>query len=212
MLLSLIVVVNVHGATSFQQLRTVRGHLCATYHAACQLLQLLENDLHWDNTLKDSIISSSLHQIYTLFAIVLSACFPSNPEDLWGKFRDDMSEDVLHCVRYQTWNPTLRITAEIYNDTLIMIEDMCLLMANHVLSCLGMAAPNRPMCDAFNHKLQREKQYDTKALVEIARTNVPQLYQQQRIAYDTLMEGVHSGSAGIYFLDVSGGTGITFLI
>lgn len=47
-----------------------------------------------------------------------------------------MSEDVLHRVRRQTLNPTLQMTAEIYNETLIMIEDMCLLMANKVLSVL----------------------------------------------------------------------------
>lgn len=77
-----------------------------------------------------------------------------------------MSEDVLHRVRRQTLNP-------------IMIEDMCLLMANKVLSCLGMTAPNRHMHNAFNHELQREKQYDTEALAETVRTNVPQLNQQQ---------------------------------
>lgn len=40
------------------------------------------------------------------------------------KYRDDMSEDVLHRVRCQTLNHTLQITAEIYNETLIMIEDV----------------------------------------------------------------------------------------
>ncbi|XP_076251551.1 uncharacterized protein LOC143190865 [Rhynchophorus ferrugineus] len=51
-----------------------------------------------------------------------------------------------------------------------------------------------------------------KALAETVRTNVPQLNQQQRIAYDTLIEAVNSGSVGIYFLDAPGGTGKTFLI
>ncbi|XP_046976299.1 ATP-dependent DNA helicase pif1-like [Vanessa cardui] len=123
-----------------------------------------------------------------------------------------MSEDVLHRVRRQTLNHTLQMTEEIYNDTLIMIEDMCLLMANKVLSCLGMTAPNRHMHDALNHELQREHQYDIEALAETVRTNVPQLNQQQRIAYDTLIEAVNSGSGGIYFLDAPGGTGKTFLI
>ncbi|GBP48677.1 ATP-dependent DNA helicase pif1 [Eumeta japonica] len=93
-----------------------------------------------------------------------------------------------------------------------MIEDMCLLIANKVLSCLGMTAPNRHMHDALNHELQREQQYDIEALAETVRTNVPQLNQQQRIAYDTLIEAVNSGSGGIYFLDAPGGTGKTFLI
>ncbi|CAH1114855.1 unnamed protein product [Psylliodes chrysocephalus] len=122
-----------------------------------------------------------------------------------------MSEDVLHRVRRQTLNPTLQMTEEIYNETLIMIEDMCLLMANKVLSCLGMTAPNRHMHDALNYELQRE-QYDIEALAETVRTNVPHLNQQQRIAYDTLIEAANSESGGIYFLAAPGGTEKTFLI
>ncbi|GBP26529.1 hypothetical protein EVAR_86031_1 [Eumeta japonica] len=89
-----LLLVNVRGPTSFKQLRTVNGQLCATYREACQLLHLLENDSHWDDTLKDSVISSSPHQIRTLFGIIISTCFPSNPKVLWVKYRDDMSEDV----------------------------------------------------------------------------------------------------------------------
>lgn len=198
-----LLLLNVRGPISFEQLRTVNRQLCATYREACQLLHLLENDSPWDVTLKDSVISSSPHQIRTLFAIIIST---SNPKDLWIKYRDDMSEDVLHRVRRQTLNPTLQMTKEIY-----MKEDMCLLMKK-VLSCLGMTAPNRHMYDALNHELQREQQYDIEALAEIVRTNVPQLNQQQKIAYNTLVEAVNSGSGGIYFLDAPGGTGKTFLI
>jgi hypothetical protein len=89
-----------------------------------------------------------------------------------------MSEDVLNRVRRQTLNPTLQMTAEIYSETLIMIKDMCLLMANKVLSCLGMTAPNRCMHDALNHEFQREQEFGIEALAETVRTNVPQLNQQ----------------------------------
>lgn len=123
-----------------------------------------------------------------------------------------MSEDILHRVLRQTLNPTLQRTAEMYNETLIMIENMCSLMAKKVLSCLGMTANNRHMHDALNHELQSEQHYDTEALAETVRTNVPQLNQRQRIAYDTLIEAVNSGSGGIYFIDAPGGTGKTFLI
>lgn len=67
-----------------------------------------------------------------------------------------MFEDVLHRMRCQTLNPTLHMTADIYNEILSMIEDMCLFMANKVLSYLGMISPNGQRQDAFNHELQRE--------------------------------------------------------
>lgn len=68
------------------------------------------------------------------------------------------------------------------------------------------------MHDALNHELQREQQYDIDALAETVRTNVSQLNQQQKNAYNTLIKAVNNGSGGIYFLDAAGGTGKTFVI
>ncbi|CAB3225493.1 unnamed protein product [Arctia plantaginis] len=42
--------VNVRGPTSFETLRTVNGVIFPTYRAACEELNLLENDTHWDST------------------------------------------------------------------------------------------------------------------------------------------------------------------
>lgn len=53
-----LLLVNVRGPTSFENLRTVNGELCATYREACQRLNLLEDDSHWDDTLADAVISS----------------------------------------------------------------------------------------------------------------------------------------------------------
>ncbi|XP_036322284.1 uncharacterized protein LOC118736293 [Rhagoletis pomonella] len=79
---------NVRGPTSFISVRTVRGEVFATYREACQKIQLLENDMHWEYTLADAVQSSYPHQLRTLFAIVISTCFPSNPINLWEKFKD----------------------------------------------------------------------------------------------------------------------------
>lgn len=77
-------------------------------------------------------------------------------------------------------------------------------MENKVLSCLGMILRNRSMHDTFNHKLQRKQPYDTKALTEAVRTNVPKMNHHQKITYDTLIEAVINGTGGIYSLDAPG--------
>ena len=64
-----------------------------------------------------------------------------------------------------------------------------------VLSQLGMPAPNRPMHDAFNQELLREKMYN----LELLRINVPLLNPQQKYIFDTLMKIVNDGTGGIYF-------------
>ncbi|GFU70859.1 ATP-dependent DNA helicase [Trichonephila clavipes] len=79
--------INVRGPISFQDLRTVNGQLCATYRQACQELNLLENDEHWDTALADASNTARPQQIRTLFAIILTTCFPSNPKKIFGKIQ-----------------------------------------------------------------------------------------------------------------------------
>ncbi|VDM92856.1 unnamed protein product [Onchocerca ochengi] len=63
--------------------------------------------------------------------------------ELWEKYKSYMDEDILHRLRSENSNMNMDFTAEIYNEALIMIEDMCLQIANKVLSQLGMPPPNR---------------------------------------------------------------------
>ena len=193
-----LLLVNVRGPTSFQQLRTVNGILCGTYREACQCLGLLENDSHWDHTLEDAVISSNAKQIRTLFSIILSTCFPSTPIDLWDKYKDHMAEDILLQKRLTTSNVDLQMNEEIHNEALILIEDMCLMLTTKRLMQLGMTTPNRPMHDAFNQELRRETQYDLEALRETIQRNVPLLNQQQKYAYDMIMKVVDDGRDGFF--------------
>lgn len=94
-----LLLINKRGPTSFQELRTVNGHVCATYREACQELNLLENDAHWDTSLADASNTARPQQIRTLFAVILTTCFPSNPKELWEKYKDYMSEDILYRLR-----------------------------------------------------------------------------------------------------------------
>lgn len=207
-----LLLVKVPGPKSFADLKTVNGRSCETFREACQELKLLESDLHWDATLAEAAISASTSQIRMLFAIILSVCFPSNPPLLWINYRDDMADDILHRVRQNTNNSELDFTDEIYNEALVLIEDLCLMICNKSLQQLGMPSPNRNWHDLFNIEMQREQQYDQNDLNAYVRANEPKLNEQQKIAYDSLIEAIDNGSGGLYFLDAPGGTGKTFLI
>ncbi|GFW76494.1 ATP-dependent DNA helicase [Trichonephila clavipes] len=195
-----------------QDLRTVNGQLCATYRQACQELNLLENDAHWDTALADASNTAQPQQIRTLFAIILTTCFRSNPKALWEKYKDYMSEDILHRLRAANQNPDIQFTPNVYNEALILIEDICLTIANKALVQLGMPASNRPANNLFDRDLQRETHYDSDELGTFVRTNLPQLILEQRIAYDRIMRAITEQSGGLFFIDAPGGTGKTFLL
>ena len=150
-----LLLVNIRGPTSFESLRTVDGVLCATFREACQRLNLLENDAHWDLTLADATVSAPANQIRTLFAIIIATCHPSNPTELWNKYKDWMADDILHTARTTTSNFDLAINEEMLNEALVPIE-----------SIEPMPVPNRSMNEEFNRKLQRGQDYDQDEMTE----------------------------------------------
>lgn len=207
-----LLLINVIGPTSFGALRTVNGVMCATFREACQQLQLLENDNHWHQTLDDAIVSSPANTVRVLFAIIITTCHPSNPRELWDKYKDDISEDILHRLRLAAGNPDLEINNDIHNEALVLIEDLCLLMGGKILVEMNLPAPNRQMIDVLNRELERERSYDTNTLEQQVQRDVPLLNDQQKSAYDQLMTSVNDGIGGLFFLDAPGGTGKTFLL
>ncbi|XP_053593876.1 uncharacterized protein LOC128667531 [Microplitis demolitor] len=47
----------VRGPTSFKDIRTVNGVVYQSYQAACKALDLIEDDSHWDETLKEACVT-----------------------------------------------------------------------------------------------------------------------------------------------------------
>lgn len=203
----------VRGPNSFEARRTVDGVLRRTYREACQKLDLLEHDQHWDKTLQEAALSSSAAQLRTLFAIILTTCNPSDPVRLWETYKEPMSEDILHSV--QRANPTLEIafTPAVFNLALIRLEDRCLLMSGKQLSQLGLTSPERAQGDSLNADYLRETNYDLQTLEAFIESNLPLLNTDQKIAFDFVMGQIRRNerNGAITFLDAPGGTGKTFL-
>ena len=122
-------------------------------------------------TFADAALSSSPHQIRQLFSMILTTCFPSEASGLWNKYTDSMSEDILHRIRITTQNLNIEFSAEIYNEQLIMIEDICILISNMPLIHFGMIAPNRPAANIINGDVQREHQFDMTSLATFVANN-----------------------------------------
>ncbi|GFY27012.1 ATP-dependent DNA helicase [Trichonephila clavipes] len=151
-------------------------------------------------------------QIRRLFAIVLTTCFPARAQILWEIHKDSMTDDILHQHRIRCHDPTITFSDEMYNEALIAIEDLCIVIANLPLSNFGMNSPNRTASDLINTEMNRELQYSTVEMAAIVARNVPLLNEEQRTIYDRIMLAVSAGQGGFFFLDAPGGTGKTFVI
>ena len=52
-----VLLLHVPGATSYEDLKTMNGYTAITFHEACKLMYLLDDDAEWDN----ACITRSLH-------------------------------------------------------------------------------------------------------------------------------------------------------
>ncbi|VDK69481.1 unnamed protein product [Onchocerca ochengi] len=64
---------------------------------------------------------------------------------------------------------------EIYNEALIMIEDLCLQIGNKVLIQLRMPSLNGFTSDSFDVELRSERSYNTVDLLSYVQSNIPKL-------------------------------------
>ena len=87
---------NRSGSRSFEDLRTIDGELYPTYKAACIAMELLENDMHWDETLGEAASHSSPASFRLLYCSILLHGEPALPQQLYEKYEDEMMSDFIH--------------------------------------------------------------------------------------------------------------------
>ena len=104
------------GPTSFQDIRTFNNNICETYREACLVRGLLENDQHLSLAMQEATVNQSPANLRSLLAIILTSCIPSNPGEMWTLFRNQLSEDFLHQHRRHNNNQEADYNNEIYNQ------------------------------------------------------------------------------------------------
>lgn len=199
---------HVRGPTSFQYLKTFDGVLKETYQATCRARGLLENDDHWENTLREALLSQCSQQLRELFVVILLFCQPSEPLKLWDIFKDDLCEDIRHRIKQQNLNFTLPYNAEIYNQGLIQIENKLMQLNDKSLSDYGLPCSVRT---ENNGAETITNHYDTNNLTAFVNENLPKLVPDQKYAFQTIIDSVINDKRKVFFLDAPGGTGKTFL-
>ena len=200
----------VKGPTSFEDLRTFNGQVCATCREACQIRGLLEDDAHWDATMLEAAAVHSATRLRNLFAILLTTCGLSNPGQLRESHKESLTEDILMQARRRNPGLDLIYTSDMFNQALILIEDKVLEMAGKDLEQLSLPTPDRNLCDRLSREMLRETSYDMDQLDAHVSANEPLLVKDQRAAYNVILDLVNRKTGGIVFLDTPGGTGKTF--
>lgn len=202
----------IKGPNSFADLKFVNDETCETYREACLKLGLLEDDKHWEVTLCEAELTRHPRQIRDLFVIIISICAPADPMRLWERFKEILSEDIQRRIRIANPGIDIQFSDEIFNETLILIEETCLSMVNKTLFQLGLPAPKFIQINLINRDLMRGRQYNSEELQTYVENQKKLLVCDQKTAFVSIMNRFESGNGGIFFLDAPGGTGKTFLL
>ena len=92
-LLNRLLLLNVWGAISFDNLKTVNEILCGSFQDAVCLLNLFADDQEWKRCLQEAAICQMPAQMRLTFAFILTFCIPLNALELWNFFKSSLSED-----------------------------------------------------------------------------------------------------------------------
>lgn len=93
-----LLLVNVRGPNSFQQLRIINGVTHATLRSVHHVLNLLEKDSYRDLCINEACNTSHRNQVLAFFAIILTACSPSSSTELWQKYKVHMAEIIFRSI------------------------------------------------------------------------------------------------------------------
>ena len=154
-------------------------------------------------------------QIRTLFTTILTQCNPSDPSNLWQKYKDEMSADILHQYRKRNQLPEHQPDQMIYNETLLRIEKL-LTSQGLSLECYeGMPQLIRSSQFFESTLIAIERNYNVDELKAELSEKVPLLNCDQKRAFDTIKDAsdnpITNNFNKVFFVDGPGGTGKTFL-
>nr|XP_042898738.1 uncharacterized protein LOC107440395 [Parasteatoda tepidariorum] len=202
----------VHGPTSFNDLKTFGEIKCETFKQACLVRELLENDSHWKSTLEEAVVVRSPEMLRNLFAIMLQTCSIANLLELWNLQRENMLEDVLHQARIRSTDMDSNYDDAIFNQALILLENKVKELGGSGLKTYGLPLLQQTDTIDLNREILRATNYNTDEMTSYIDSNEPNLVQDQKEALEKILFAVFNDVGGIFFVDAPGGTGKTYLI
>ncbi|GFQ71288.1 ATP-dependent DNA helicase [Trichonephila clavata] len=123
-----------------------------------------------------------------LFAVMLQVCAVSNPNQLWIKHQENLSEDILHQVRIQQRNMDFEFSTEILNEALIIIEDKVRSLGGSDLKSVGLLQPNRDSSTIDD--VLRERTYNVSELRRFLEENEGKMLPDQREIFQKITDSV----------------------
>ncbi len=202
---------HVPGATDWKDLKTVDGQQYDTFKEACIALGVLNDDREHELCLEESALRDMPAKLRSLFCIILVYCEPADPAKLWIKFKDSMSDDVVHTLRSK--NIETFTHDHIENEVLKMIEEELHCMGKSLTDYSGMPLPNEEMSINVEHQVIQDELFNATDQKEKLEVKADQLNHDQKLIFNEVLSAVCDGNSThqVFLINSPGGYGKTFL-
>eukprot|EP00116_Pleurobrachia_bachei_P000686 sb/3460948/ len=188
------------GATSFEDLRRVNGHLCETFHDACVRKGLAENDDATSDIIAEAALVKFGDTLRDFFVNTLLFNKPSDPLRLWEHHRDCLSEDYID---------------DAYNQCLIYIENR-LQDNEYQLNDFNLPPTiyHTIPAESFNRLVQEQHSLNHPGLAETVAARLSTLNREQLSFYEAVLDAVENNEIvpKVFNLQAAGGTGKTYTL
>lgn len=199
------------GYCSYEDLRTHDGIVYDTFKATCIAYGLLADDGEWVACLQEAAQMHSGKQLRNLFAVILTMSHPSNPRDLWIRFRASICDDLDSAL--QNMGVQNRTDERIFDYGLYLLEKI-LKSQNSTLLTRDMPAVQTNWLQEFgfvNDLIAEQQDWDHQMLAAKAAEMEVALNAGQRAVYERIMTSLLNSEHKSFFLCGPGGTGKTYL-
>ncbi|XP_027169322.1 uncharacterized protein LOC113769035 [Coffea eugenioides] len=192
---------HVRKPTSFTDLRTVNGRVCASFHEAADIMGLLQTDNAAELCLSEAVAYQMPNSLRQLFAAILVYCSPKNHAQLWLQFREFLYEDIKR-------DSSIPIH---------LVEVKVLQCIDNYLRSMGKSLLDYQLNTSLIQQSQQEmaaRDIETERNIAVDESDlraIDQLNDDQRNAYEQILNVVTSNSSASFFVDGPGGTRKTFL-
>ncbi|XP_073152070.1 uncharacterized protein [Henckelia pumila] len=191
---------HVRGPRSFEELMTVNEVRYSTFKEAAKNRGLLQQDDYVHQCMREACSVRMPSSLRRLFVSILVFCEPGRVRELWDEYHPYMCEDYGRAISSSNFIINillleLRRLLHQYNKKLDDF-DLPLLSAEFL--------EDTPLPRIIEDELSIHIYDDDLRSIE-------RLNPKQRIAFDTIMESIIQNQSKLFFIDVPGGTGKTFL-
>ena len=190
-----LLLLHVKGAKSYQDLCTVDGVVCLTFKDSAKARGLLEDDKEWEKALDDAVLVKMPKVLRHLFASICIWSHPTDPLNLFNRYKQDLCEDFMH----------------IHNNVDISLN-LCLIELQKYFRVHGKRCQNFCLPEPLNYDYEDLNEYividDEK---KIASSLYKTLNKDQLHVVDTISDKVsdfNPANKNAFFLD---GPGLYFI-